>query len=227
MLQLENVAYTYGTVSGPARTPALHGVSGHIPAGSFTLLTGPSGAGKTTLFKLLTLSLLPTSGTLRINGTNVGTASRSQRAALRRSMGIVFQDFRLQPHLSVWANAALPLQLQGPLTVAASQHVYDMLAWVGLDHLAEQPVSQLSGGEQQRVALARAVVHQPKLVLADEPTGNLDAAMRKRIWHLLTSLHQHGTTVVVATHDEALLRNPPGPVWHLHGGTLASETPSI
>ena len=216
MLQLENVSYLYA----PTRPPALTGLNLTIPSGSFTLLTGPSGAGKTTLFKLLTLDLLPTSGTLRLNQANVRTLSCGGRAALRRSMGIVFQDFRLLPHLSVTANVALPLQLTGPLTDEAHHQITAMLSWVGLSHVANQPVGQLSGGEQQRVALARAVVHQPKLVLADEPTGNLDAPLRKRIWHLLTALHQHGTTVVVATHDDDLLKQAPGPVLTLNGGQL-------
>lgn len=216
MLQLNDVAYTYH--SGAA--PALADITLALPQGSFHWLTGPSGAGKTTLFRLLTLDLLPTAGTLALNGRNVVTVTRHERALLRRKIGVVYQDFRLLPHLTVRQNVELPLTLQGPLDARRRQAVDDMLGWVGLTALANTPAADISGGEQQRTAIARAVVHQPEVLIADEPTGNVDAAMARKIMHLFTELHKHGTTVILATHDDALIGRHPFPVLRLAEGRL-------
>jgi cell division transport system ATP-binding protein len=232
MLQLKNVSYAYppspasrpdAALASPPSPPALSNISLTLPKGSFHLLTGPSGAGKTTLFKLLTLSLLPTEGTLELDGMNIATATRTQRAMLRRKLGVVYQDFRLLPHLTVRQNVELPLHLHNTYNAETQQAVADMLEWVGLTNLAHKPAAELSGGEQQRTAMARAVVHRPELIVADEPTGNVDATMARKILHLLTELHRHGTTVVVATHDANLLKGQPFPVLHLNEGKL--ETP--
>lgn len=221
MLNLENVGFEYtpGTI-------ALQNVSLNLPQGSFHWLTGPSGAGKTTLFRLLTLDLLPTIGTLTLDGTAVGTASRTTRAALRRKIGVVYQDFRLLPHLTVRENVELPLRIHGngELTEAQNHAVSDMLEWVGLTEVAAARAENLSGGEQQRTAIARAVVRQPEVLVADEPTGNVDAAMARRIMHLFTELHKHGTTVILATHDTGLIRRHPFPVIHLNHGYLTAAT---
>lgn len=228
MLELQNVGYAYpaATDSGTPPVPALQNVSLELPAGSFHWLTGPSGAGKTTLFRLLTLDLLPTTGTLSLGGTQVTTATRAQRAALRRKIGVVYQDFRLLPHLTVRENVELPLRIHGNgnLTEAQAHAVTDMLEWVGLTALADNRAENLSGGEQQRTAIARAVVRQPEVLVADEPTGNVDAAMARRIMHLFTELHKHGTTIILATHDTSLLRRHPFPVIHLNHGYLTAAT---
>ena len=221
MLRLENVGYDY-----TAGVPALQNVTLELPQGSFHWLTGPSGAGKTTLFRLLTLDLIPSHGSFLFNETPVETSSRATRAALRRKIGVVYQDFRLLPHLTVRENVELPLRIHGDGTLTAEQShaVTDMLEWVGLTHLADSRADNLSGGEQQRTAIARAVVRQPEVLVADEPTGNVDAAMARRIMHLFTELHKHGTTVILATHDLSLIRRHPFPVIHLKDGYLTAAT---
>jgi len=219
MLQLQQVGYRYG----PTQPWALHNLNLTIPRGSFHLLTGPSGAGKTTLFNLLTLAALPTVGSLTLLGQDITTASRTERAALRRKVGVVWQDFRLLPHLSVRQNIALPLELTGPLSRPEHEAIDQLLHWVGLEDLATRPAGSLSGGEQQRTAIARAVVHHPTLLIADEPTGNVDAAMARKILHLFTELHKQGTTIILATHDAALLQSKHAPVLRLAGGTLTTE----
>ena len=146
MLKLENVSYRYR----PKQPNALEDLTLTLPRGSFHLLTGPSGAGKTTLFRLLTLDLLPTKGTLTVAGQNVAAATRNQRALLRRKLGVVYQDFRLLPHLTVQQNVELPLALHGPISNQKQQAVKEMLDWVGLTPLANKPAAELSGGEQQR-----------------------------------------------------------------------------
>lgn len=230
MFVLQNVSFRYGPATQApshhsAHSPtnwALHNISLSLPRGSFHLLTGPSGAGKTTLFKLLTLALQPTEGTLTFNSEDLTHATRTQRAHMRRKLGVVYQNFRLLPHLTVRQNVELPLTLHGPLSPTQQNEVAEMLEWVGLTTLAEKPAGQLSGGEQQRTALARAVVHKPEVIIADEPTGNVDAAMSRKILHLLTELHKLGTTIIIATHDEKLINSKQIPIIHLENGTLAN-----
>ena len=218
MLHLEQVGFRYER----SQPLALKNLNLTIETGSFHLLTGPSGAGKTTLFNLFTLASLPTEGSLQLQGVDVAKASRATRAKLRHTLGVVWQDFRLLPHLTVRENIELPLRLQGPLSKANHEAVEQLLEWVGLHHKANSPASALSGGEQQRTAIARAVVHHPKLLVADEPTGNLDAEMARKILHLFTELHKQGTTIVLATHDTALLNSRVAPIIRLENGELAA-----
>lgn len=219
MIKLDNVSFRYP--EGDQR--ALDSVSLELEKGSFHFLCGPSGAGKTTLFKMMYLELLPTTGKLNVLENPTSNISRKQIAELRRHMGIVFQDFRLLNKLTVWENVALPLSILGELSAQQKQAVNDILDWVGLKHKINEHPNKLSGGEKQRVAIARAVVNRPKLLIADEPTGNVDIEMGKRIMHLLCELNKHGTTVLVATHDQELINSFNYPRLFLKDGKLHKE----
>jgi cell division transport system ATP-binding protein len=172
---------------------------------SFQFLTGPSGAGKTSLLRLLLLSLKPTRGLITLFDQDVATLSKDALAALRRRIGIVFQDFRLLDHLTTYENVALPLRVQGQRESAYRQQVTELLQWVGLGERIGALPPVLSGGEKQRAAIARAVIARPHLLLADEPTGNVDPNLAQRLLRLFVELHKSGTSVVIATHDIALM----------------------
>ncbi len=221
MVRLEAVGLRYGDGN-----PVLTELSFALPAGAFRWLLGPSGAGKTSLLRLLTLAVRPTAGRLRVLGCQVDQARRADLPPLRRRIGVVFQDFCLLPHLSAFDNVALPLRLGGRPAAQARADVGEMLAWVGLEHRASALPSQLSGGEQQRVAIARAVIARPALLLADEPTGNLDDAQAERLMQLLAELNRLGTTIVVATHNAPLVARHPAPALLLHAGRLYQDVPS-
>lgn len=199
---------------------ALHGLDFLLPTGSFTWLLGPSGAGKTSVLGLMHLRLRPTSGRVEVMEQDPARMKRALLPAVRRRIGVVFQDYRLLPHLSAFENVALPLRIQGVSEARLRADVTEMLRWVGLAERADLPPAALSGGEQQRLALARAVVARPALLVADEPTGNLDAAQARRVLSLLRELHRLGTTVVVATHSEELPEEYPAPALRLEGGRL-------
>ena len=192
-----------------------------LPAGSFHFLTGPSGAGKTSLLKMIYLAQKPTRGTIELFGETVTPQDRSQSARLRSKIGIVFQEFRLLEHLNVFDNAALPLFVHGQSFRAYRDDVNELLTWVGLKHRLDAMPHVLSGGEKQRLAIARAVVTRPTLILADEPTGNIDYAMGLRIMRLFVELNRLGATVLVATHDETLVRASGMPVLELKGGRIS------
>ena len=215
MLSLHQVNLSYG----PGK-PALEDVTFELPQGAFRWLLGPSGAGKTSLLRLLTLAVRPSSGRLRLLGVQVEAARRQDLPALRRRIGMVFQDFRLLPQLCVFDNVALPLRLAGCLEAQARADVAEMLRWVGLAGQAAALPAALSGGEQQRVAIARAVVARPALLLADEPTGNLDDEQAGRLMLLLAELNRLGTSVVVATHNASLVARHPAPALVLQAGRL-------
>ncbi|MEM9223751.1 MAG: cell division ATP-binding protein FtsE [Pseudomonadota bacterium] len=200
MIALDNVGLRYG--NGPE---ILRDISFDVPARSFQFLTGPSGAGKTTLMRLLSLSLRPTRGFMSVFGADVSVLQRPQLPALRRRIGVVFQDFRLLDHLSTFDNVALPLRIQGRETHAFRNDVNELLRWVGLSERQHAFPPVLSGGEKQRAAIARALVTQPDILLADEPTGNVDPPMAKRLMRLFLELNRLGTSVVIATHDIALM----------------------
>ena len=212
--RLTGVSFGYESAPG-----VLRDVNLSVPAGSFHFLTGPSGAGKTSLLRLLTLTARPTGGRIRLFGQDVTEASRRDLPALRRRMGVVFQDFRLLDHLTAFDNVALPLRLAGRPDYAAD--VREMLAWVGLARRMDAYPPELSGGEQQRLAIARAVVVKPDLVLADEPTASVDAAMAERLLGLFQALNRLGVAVVVATHDQALAERSGARVLRIEGGRLS------
>jgi cell division transport system ATP-binding protein len=216
ILRLEGVGFGYG--DGPS---VLRDVNLILTSGSFHFLTGPSGAGKSTLMKLLTLGERPTAGRLELFGEEAGVAPRSALPGFRRRMGVVFQDFRLLDHLSAFDNVALPLRLAGAKRESYAADVQEMLDWVGLgDRMDDRPAT-LSGGEKQRLAIARAVVTRPELILADEPTGSVDAAMGARLLKLFQSLNRLGTTVLIASHDETLARESGASLLRLEGGRLS------
>ncbi|NIJ06888.1 cell division transport system ATP-binding protein [Sphingomonas vulcanisoli] len=199
-----------------------------LERGSFHLLTGPSGAGKSSLLSLITLARRPSRGLIRLFGEDVVTIDRARLPAFRRRIGIVYQDFRLIPSISVFENVALPLRIVGAHPNEIDASVTELLAWVGLDARARALPSMLSGGEQQRVAIARAVVTRPDLIVADEPTGNVDPEMAGRIFHLLESLNRLGTTVLIATHDIHLIgRAPQAAMMRLNRGTLDDPTGAL
>lgn len=204
MIQFENVSLAY---DGGA--PVLRDVSCSIEAGSFQFLTGPSGAGKTSLMRLMFASLLPTRGQLTLFGQDAarlaGRGARDRLPALRRRIGIVFQDFRLLDHMTLFENVALPLRVRGQEEATYRRDVEDLIAWVGLKERADAHPPVLSGGEKQRAAIARALIDQPELLLADEPTGNLDPSLARRLLRLFVELNRSGTSVVLATHDVALM----------------------
>jgi cell division transport system ATP-binding protein len=200
MIRFDNVGMRYA--SGPE---VLRDMSFALDPGSFTFLTGPSGAGKTTLLKLLYLAEPPSRGLVTLFDRDLATTRRNDFPALRRRIGVVFQDFRLLDHLSAFENVAMPLRLAGRRERDYAADVEELLNWVGLgDRLRARPPT-LSGGEQQRVAIARAVVGKPDLLIADEPTGNVDPDMGQRLIRLFGELNRFGTTVLIATHDRSLL----------------------
>nr|WP_224769849.1 ATP-binding cassette domain-containing protein [Pseudosulfitobacter pseudonitzschiae] len=184
----------------------LSDISVKLAPGSFHFLTGPSGAGKTTLLKLCYGALLPTAGTVRLLGADVRTLQRDDIAMLRRRIGVVHQDVQFLDHLPVAENIALPLTVSGRGGAAQGDDLEELMAWVGLTGRAQGLPPELSGGERQRAALARAVIMSPDVVLADEPTGNVDWEMSQRLLRLLIELNRMGKTVLIATHDLSLIR---------------------
>ena len=208
-----------------AATDVLRDVSFHVGAGQFRWLVGPSGAGKTSLLRLLYLATQPSRGRLVVMGAEIGHVGRAALPALRRRIGVVFQNFRLLPHLSTFDNVALPLRLAGRPEGAIRVDVSEMLAWVGLSERSRFRPGELSGGEQQRAAIARAVVIRPELLLADEPTGNLDDFQAERVIRMLVELNRLGTTVIVATHSDALVARHPGRILELKAGRLVHDGP--
>jgi cell division transport system ATP-binding protein len=222
MVRFEAVGLRYDRPGDPTKpgSEVLHDLSFELPDGAFRWLLGPSGAGKTSLLRLLYLAVRPTSGQLSILGTDVSTVHRRALPQLRRSIGVVFQDFRLLPHLSAFDNVALPLRIAGRPEGQIRADVSEMLRWAGLAGQFDARPASLAGGEQQRVAIARAVIGRPALLLADEPTGNLDDLQAERLMHLFQELNRVGTTVVVATHNEPLVARHPAPVLRLNLGRV-------
>ena len=200
VVHLDNVGVRYGM--GPE---ILRDLTFSIEPRSFQFLTGPSGAGKTTLLRLILMSVKPTRGLVTLFGQEVSRISNEALTGLRRRMGVVFQDFRLLDHLTVYENVALPLRVQGRDEGSYRGEVVELLRWVGLGERMHALPPVLSGGEKQRAAIARALIAQPELLLADEPTGNVDPSLARRLLRLFIELNRLGTSVVIATHDLALM----------------------
>lgn len=217
VLQLTRVGLRY---PGAGRD-ALVDVDLALRAGEFHFLLGPSGAGKTSLMRILSLSAQPSCGSVAIFGRDARSLGRAEAGALRRRIGVIFQDFRLLDHLSVFDNVALPLRIAGADDAEIGAFVCELLGWLGLGDQIETRPPDLSVGQRQRVAAARAVVTRPTILLADEPTANVDGRNADRLMHLFTELHKLGTTIVVATHNLELVRRYPHPTLHMDEGMLA------
>jgi cell division transport system ATP-binding protein len=223
-VKFDNVGLRYGT-----EPEVLSNLSFTLYPGSFYFLTGASGAGKTSLLKMLYLAQRPSRGAIRMFGQDLVTMPQSRLPELRRRLGVVFQNFRLVPYLTAFDNVALPLRLAGTDEKKVVKAVGDMLDWVGLAHRAHAVPPTMSGGEQQRVAIARAVIARPKMLIADEPTGNVDPDMALKLLRLFEALNNRvGTTVVVATHDVHLLKKVPDSlIMRLHKGQLSDPTGAL
>ncbi len=202
---------------------ALADVNVTIPAGDFVFLVGPSGAGKSTFIRLLIRELVATHGRVQVAGRDLGRLRRGQVPGLRRRIGIVFQDFRLLPNKTVWENVGFALEVTGAPSGLIRQRVPQLLSLVGLQEHANHLPTQLSGGEQQRTAIARALVHDPAILIADEPTGNLDPVTSWEIIQLLIQINELGTTVLMATHNQEIVNAMRRRVLALEGGTLVRD----
>jgi cell division transport system ATP-binding protein len=217
MIRLYHMSKRYGAVA------ALSDVNLHVAKGEFCYVTGPSGAGKSTMLKLLYGAVRPTSGKMLVGGVDVARMSRRELPRLRRNMGIVFQDFKLIPTRTVAENVALSLEVIGTPRDAIQRRVQAVLSIVGLRGRGDDLPLTLSGGEQQRVAVARAIVNDPSIVLADEPTGNLDGAMAIEVMEILQAINLRGTTVLVATHDTGLMQRFPYRTLRFRAGRLEGQ----
>ena len=218
MLQLFNVTKAF-----QREQSALADITLRVAKGEFVYLTGPSGAGKSTLLKLVCCAERPTRGQILMDGRNITQLGMRHIPFLRRNLGIVFQDFKLLNRRTVFENVAFPLEVQGRRRIEIGKKVYQVLKQVGLDHRLSYHPPQLSGGEQQRVAVARALVVDPLVLLADEPTGNLDPDVTLDIMELFKSANARGTTIVMATHDRGLIRQFPRRVITLEAGRLTGD----
>ena len=219
MVRLENIGKRYGSDA-----EILRDVSLTLESGGFYFLTGVSGAGKTTLLKIIYLSVPPSQGTITLFDTKVSIVDRAGLNSLRRRIGIVFQDFRLVEHLTVRDNVALPLRIAGAPEREIRENVPELLGWMGLEGKLDVHPAQLSGGEQQRVAIARAIVRRPDLLIADEPTGNIDDEIAMLLVRVFERINKLGTTVLIATHDVAFAGQFAHRRYHLDKGELAAAS---
>lgn len=222
VIEFQNVGVRYGL--GPE---ILHDISLRLEEGSFHFLTGASGAGKSTLLRLMYLAQQPSRGLISLFGNDISTTPRRELPVLRRQIGVVFQNFRLIDHLTTMENVALPLRVSGVGEKQIKNNVSELLSWVGLSDQIDSRPPTLSGGQKQRVAIARAVVNRPKLLLADEPTGNVDDQIAMRLMHLFEQLNKLGTTIVLATHNKSLVNDFNYRRLQLLDGTLNLPTQSV
>ena len=220
VVRFDDVSMRYGR--GPE---VLRDLSFDLAPGSFHFLTGPSGAGKSSLLKLIYLAARPSKGLIHLFGHDLAHAAPSARPQLRRRIGVVFQDLLLLDHMTAFDNAALPLRISGAKPAEYRNDVAELLAWVGLGARMHSLPATLAGGEKQRLAIARAVVNRPQILLADEPTSNVDHDMALRIYRLFVELNRLGTTILIATHDQDLVARSGRPSMHLEGGRLSLRAP--
>ncbi|HTI86276.1 MAG TPA: cell division ATP-binding protein FtsE [Alphaproteobacteria bacterium] len=220
VVRFENVGMRYGLGA-----EVLHDIGFELAPGSFHFLTGPSGAGKSSLLRLVYLAHRPSRGLIHIFGHDIATAPRASLPALRRRVGVVFQEFRLLDSLTVLENVALPLRIAGADPDETEKHARELLEWVGLGAFMRAKPSTLSGGQKQRVAIARAVINRPSLLIADEPTGNVDDEIAVRLLYLFEELNRLGTTILIATHNDSLVSRFDHPELHLAGGELTVPPP--
>ena len=221
IIEMQNVGIRYD--KGPE---ILSNINLSLPKGSFHFLTGQSGAGKTSLLSLMYLKQKPSRGQLNVFGHNINFTNRDQMAVLRRQIGVVFQDFHLIEHLSAFDNVALPLRVAAMNEYEIKKRVTELLTWVELDSHMNKKTSTLSGGEKQRIAIARAVINRPDLLLADEPTGNVDNIIAGKLMKLFVELNKLGTTVVIATHSDKIIHDFAYPRLHLQNKGLHIYYPS-
>ena len=215
VVDMQNVSIRYG------RDPeVLSDIKLSLDKGSFHFLTGKSGAGKTSLLSMMYLAQNPSRGTVTVFGTHIGFANRDTMALMRRRIGVVFQDFRLLEHMTAYDNVAVPLRVRGMNESEIAKRVKELLHWVELDKSVNKICSTLSGGEKQRVAIARAVINRPEILLADEPTGNVDDDIAVKLMKLFVELNRLGTTVVIATHSQELISKYNYPRIHLENHSL-------
>lgn len=221
VVRFDDVSMRYGR-----GREVLSDLSFTLAPGSFHFITGPSGAGKSSLLKLIYLAARPSKGRIRLFGQDVSQAPAQHRPGLRRRIGVVFQDLLLLRHLSAFDNAALPLRIAGRKPADYRNDVAELLSWVGLGERMGAMPATLAGGEQQRLAIARAVVNRPEILLADEPTGNVDHEMAVRIFRLFVELNRLGTTVIIATHDQDLVARSGRSILHLENGRIEARPPA-
>lgn len=222
MIKFENIGFKYNE-SGEE---ILQGINFTLESGAYHFLTGPSGSGKTSLMNLMSLGNMPTEGHMTMFGKKISTLKREDLFELRQRIGVVFQDFRLLKHLSIFDNVALPLRIMGESDENIKNYVSELLDWVGLEKHKNNLPPTLSGGQQQRVAIARAVIGRPKLLLADEPTGNLDDEIGFRLMGLFEQLNRMGTTIVIATHNANIIEQFGHPRLILGNGNLHTSQSS-
>ena len=219
MIKFENIGFKYNKDG----EDILHDINFTLEPGSYHFLSGPSGSGKTSLMRMLSLVNMPTSGDVTMFNKKISILARADLFKLRQRIGIVFQDFRLLNHLSAFNNVALPLRIAGRPEEEIKNHVSELLDWVGLEKHKNNLPPTLSGGQQQRIAIARAVIAQPKLLLADEPAGNLDDDIGFRLMGLFEQLNRMGTTILIATHNQSIIEQFAHPCLTLVNGTLERD----